>query len=160
MPAHDSPVPAVPSQWYETVVFPALLRAARTTYGSAIRTALVDAGIDDMPRNGAFVVGAIARNGTPLSEIITYLGLSKQRSGQLVDALVDRGYLERALDPDDRRRMTVTLTNRGRLAASAGRKAVEGVDAALIARVGAETVQQARVALGALIELGEPDPAA
>jgi DNA-binding MarR family transcriptional regulator len=156
MPTQDPPAPADSSQWYKTVVMPALLRAARTTYGSAIRAALADAGIDDMPRNGAFVVGAIARNGTPLSEIITYLGLSKQRSGQLVDALVDRGYLERALDPDDRRRMTVTLTDRGRLAANAGRKAVEDVDAALVARVGAETVMHARAALGALVELGEP----
>ena len=153
MPAHDSPVPADLPNGTKRSCSPHFCgrRGPRTDPRSA--TALVDAGIDDMPRNGAFVVGSIARNGTPLSEIITYLGLSKQRSGQLVDALVDRGYLERALDPDDRRRMTVTLTNRGQLAASVGRKAVEGVDAALIARVGAETVQQARVALGALSEL-------
>ena len=134
---------------------PALLRAARTGYASAIRGALAEAGCDDMPRNGQFVVGAIARSGTQLSEIITSLGLSKQRAGQLVDALVDRGYLERALDPDDRRRMTVTLTERGQVAANAGRTAVERVDAALADRVGAETVKHARIALGALTELAD-----
>jgi DNA-binding MarR family transcriptional regulator len=152
MPDKHSPTPVEDSQWYETVVMPALLRGARDTYGSAIRTALAGAGFDDMPRNGPFVVGAIARSGTPLSEVITHLGLSKQRAGQLVDALVDRGYLERALDPDDRRRLTLTLTDRGQLAANVGRKAVERVDAALVARVGAQTVAHARAVLGALIE--------
>jgi DNA-binding MarR family transcriptional regulator len=155
MPAKASPLPAEPSQWYETVAMPALLRGARNAYGSAIRVALADAGIDDMPRNGPFVVGSIARDGTPLSEVISYLGLSKQRSGQLVDTLVLRGYLERTLDTDDRRRMTVTLTERGKLAANVGRKAVESVDTALEAGVGAATVKQARIALGALIALGE-----
>jgi DNA-binding MarR family transcriptional regulator len=156
MPPADPPAPAESSQWYETVVLPALLRAARTTYGTAIRAGLAGAGIDDMPRNGAFLVGAIARNGTPLSEVISDLGLSKQRAGQLVDTLVDRGFLERAPDPEDRRRMTITLTDRGRLAAAAGRTAVEAVDAALIARVGGDAVMHARVTLAALIELDEP----
>ena len=76
------------THWYDDLATPALLRGARDVYGAAIRTALADAGCDDMPRNGSFVVGAIARNGSPLSEIITHLGLSKQRAGQLVDTLV------------------------------------------------------------------------
>jgi DNA-binding MarR family transcriptional regulator len=145
------------TEWYDAVVMPALLRGARDTYGSAIRSALADAAITDLPRNGPFVLGAIARNGTPLSEVITSLGLSKQRAGQLVDTLVDRGYLERALDPADRRRMTVTLTERGQLAANVGRKAVEQVDAALVARVGAQTVSRARAVLGALTALGDEE---
>jgi len=145
------------NEWYDVVVMPALLRGARGTYGSAIRSALAHAEITDMPRNGPFLLGAIARNGTPLSEVITYLGLSKQRAGQLVDALVDRGYLARDLDPADRRRTTVTLTERGKLAANVGRKAVEQVDAALAARVGAQTVSRARAVLGALTELGEAE---
>jgi DNA-binding MarR family transcriptional regulator len=140
--------------WHDDVAMPALLRGARSTYGSAIRAALAKADCDDMPRNGAFVVGAIARNGSPLSEIITHLGLSKQRAGQLVDTLVERRYLQRAVDPDDRRRMTVRLTARGQLAARTGRAAVEKVDAALVAKVGADSVAHARLTLGALIELG------
>jgi DNA-binding MarR family transcriptional regulator len=141
-------------QWYDDVVFPALLRHARTTYASAIRAAFAAADCDDVPRNGAYVLGSIARNGTPLAEVIGELGVSKQAAGQLVDTLVLRGYLDRAPDPDDRRRMTVSLTDRGRLAAAASRAAVEEVDAALLERVGAETLASARAALGALIELG------
>jgi DNA-binding MarR family transcriptional regulator len=135
------------------VVIPALLRAARTTYRLAIRDALVAAGCEDMPRNGSFVIGAIARNGSSLSRIIESLGVSKQAAGQLVDALVVRGYLDRAPDPDDRRRLTVRLTGRGETAAAAGRAAVERVDAALAARVGADHVAHTRATLAALIDL-------
>ena len=135
------------------VVIPALLRGARLTYRRAIRDALDAADCSDMPRNGSFVIGAIARNGSSLSRIIESLGVSKQAAGQLVDTLVVRGYLDRAPDPDDRRRLTVRLTERGELAAAASRAAVERVDAALVARVGADQVAHTRATLAALIEL-------
>jgi DNA-binding MarR family transcriptional regulator len=138
--------------WFDDVAFPVLLRAARTAYGSAIRQALTDVGCDDMPRNGSFVIGAIARTGAPLSEIIKGLGVSKQAAGQLVDTLVTRGYLDRSPDPEDRRRLTVTLTERGRAAAVVIRSVIERVDADLAGRVGAEHVAHTRATLAALIE--------
>ena len=144
---------------YDEVAMPALLRAARRTYAAAVRSALAAAGCDDMPRNGSFVVGAIARTGAPLGEIVVWLGASKQAAGQLVDTLVTRGYLDRTVDPDDRRRLTIALTERGQAAAAVVRAAVDGVDAELVARVGAEEVARARATLGALIDLGD-DPAA
>jgi DNA-binding MarR family transcriptional regulator len=137
---------------FDEVAFPALLRAARRIYGSAIRASLAEAGCDDMPRNGSYVVGAIARTGAPLSQIIKELGVSKQAAGQLVDTLVTRGYLDRCADPEDRRRLTITLTERGRAAAAVIRSAVEQVDAYLVGRVGAEFVAHARAALAALID--------
>jgi DNA-binding MarR family transcriptional regulator len=149
MPSH-----AASRAWYEEVLTPALLRRARTTYGSAIRRALADVGCPDVPRNGIYVLGGIARSGSPLSEIIRGLGVSKQAAGQLVDTLVVRGYLERAPDPEDRRRLTVTLTERGQLAAAASRSAVERVDGELVARVGPEHLRRTRATLAALIDLG------
>ncbi|HXQ18999.1 MAG TPA: MarR family transcriptional regulator [Acidimicrobiales bacterium] len=144
---------AGPVARYEEVALPALLRRAHATYGDAIRRALAEAGCADLPRNGSFVIGAIARNGSPLREIIEGLGVSKQAAGQLVETLVVRGYLDRSPDPRDRRRLTVTLTARGRRAAAASRSAVDRIDAALTARVGAGYVAHTRAALGALIEL-------
>jgi DNA-binding MarR family transcriptional regulator len=138
--------------WFDEVPFPALLRAARRAYGAAIRAALADAGCDDMPRNGSYVIGAIARTGASLSQIITGLGVSKQAAGQLVDTLVTRGYLDRSPDPDDRRRLTVTLTERGHAAATVIRSVIERVDADLAGRVGAEHVAHTRATLAALIE--------
>jgi DNA-binding MarR family transcriptional regulator len=137
--------------WLDEVAFPALLRAARAAYGSAIRESLAEAGCDDVPRNGSYVIGAIARTGAPLSQIIRELGVSKQAAGQLVDTLVMRGYLDRSVDPGDRRRLTISLTERGHAAAAVIRSAIDRVDAALVDRVGQEYVRHARVTLAALI---------
>jgi len=140
--------------WAFEVAIPALLRAARTRYGAAIRVAFLAHGYEDMPRNGAFVLGAIVRTGAPLGNIIKSLGVSKQTAGQLVDTLVARGYLVRAVDPDDRRRLTVSLTERGAGAAEVSRQAVDAVDAALTRAVGEDCVAQMRRGLAALIDQG------
>lgn len=133
------------------MALPALMRAARRTYGEAIRSALAEVGCDDLPGNGAFVLGGIARGGVPLSDVIEGLGVSKQAGGALVDILVSRSYLDREIDPDDRRRLRITLTARGEGAASVIRQAVEEVDAWLVARVGADYVAHTRATLTRLI---------
>src|SRR5580765_7073624 len=136
--------------WHQDVVMPALLAAARGVYGSQIRTALRDNGFDDMPRRGTFVLGAVANHGSTLSDAVAGLGTTKQAASQLVDVLVSRGYLERAPDPDDRRRVTVTLTDRGRAAAQETQAAIQAVDQRLGRAVGADQVATARAVLGAL----------
>ena len=136
----------------EPVVFAALLRGARFAYGDAIRIALIEAGLDDIPKNGIFVIGALGRSGAPLAGIIDSLGVSKQSAGQLVDTLALRGYIDRRVDPEDRRRLTVTLTPRGREAAEIARAMIERIDAALLRKVGRERVAHTRETLLALIE--------
>ena len=91
----------------------ALLRAARTAYGSAIRADLDEAGYDDVPRKGINVISGIAHAEASLSDIIDQLGVSKQAAGALVDTPVTRGYVERTIHPEDRRRLRVSLTERG-----------------------------------------------
>ena len=140
--------------WHLDVVTPALLRHARTTYGSAMRIALEDAGYDDIPPNGLYVIGALAMDETmPLSQVIQDLRVSKQSAGQLVDSLVTRGYLDRDTDPGDRRRLTVSLTARGRDAASVQAAARQEIDEALVAAIGADYVDVMREGLAALIDL-------
>lgn len=140
--------------WIEGWPLTALLRAARTAYGSAIRADLDEAGCDDVPRNGVYVIAAIAHAEAPLSDIIDQLGVSKQAAGALVDTLVTRGYVERTIDPEDRRRLRVSLSERGDAAAAVVRAAVERTDAALLARVGPEYVAHTRATLAALITGG------
>jgi DNA-binding MarR family transcriptional regulator len=142
--------------WYDTIVIPALLRGARHTYGKAMRKALEEADCDDIPDNGMYVIGALAM-GTgvaPLGTMVLGLKSSKQAVGQLVDTLVLRGYLKREADEEDRRRLTIKLTERGWHAAAVQREVRERIDADLVARVGADTVSQARKMLGALVEIG------
>lgn len=140
------------------ISLPALLRGARRVFGIAIREALAQAGYGDIPGNGLFVIGAVARAGAPLSEIIGHLGVSKQAAGQLIDTLVLRGYLERAVHAEDRRRLTIKLSERGRAAATVIRAVVDRIEADLVERAGAESVAHARKALQTLIELGRAAP--
>lgn len=150
------------SPWYETVSIPALLRHARTTYGVAMRQALEEAGYGDIPKNGLYVVGGLALGAgdAPLSVLIRDLRISKQAAGQLVDALVARGYLQRAADPQDRRRQIVTLTARGHAAAAAQAGASQRIDALLAERVGANGVLKLRQMLAVLVGIGRAQEAA
>lgn len=137
------------------IPLPALLRHARTAYGSAMRGALENAGYDDIPNNGLYVIGGLAlgAGAIPLAVLIRDLRISKQAAGQLVDALVNGGYLDRTVDEQDRRRLVVTLTERGRAAAATQTAARERIDAALLAKVGQQCIEQTRVALAALAEM-------
>jgi DNA-binding MarR family transcriptional regulator len=143
----------VEQPWYEDVVIPALLRAARNTYAHSIRDALDLAGFTDIPRNGAFVLGGL-RNSGQLGDLSDMLKVSKQAVSQLLDTLVLRGYLDRSPDSDDRRRMNVVLTERGEAAAVAIADGVAEIDAALAARVPAADVSAMRATLGALALIG------
>lgn len=144
--------------WYEGIAMPALLRHARSTYGLAMRRALETAGYDDIPKNGLYVIGGLAlgAGGIPLGQLIDELGVSKQAAGQLVDTLVLRGYLDRAVDPTDRRKLTVTLTERGRAAAAVQREAGKKIDAQLATCATPEEILCTRRVLARLIHIGRP----
>jgi DNA-binding MarR family transcriptional regulator len=153
-----------PTPWYETIAIPALLRHARTAYGVNMRSALAEAGYDDIPGNGMYIIGGLALGvpDVPLGQLIRELRISKQAAGQLVDTLVNRGYLVREADQDDRRKLTVTLTDRGKAAAAVQTAAREKIDAELLASVGETDVQRTRRTLAVLCEIGrqaagEPD---
>jgi DNA-binding MarR family transcriptional regulator len=139
----------------DEVVIPALLRAARGAYGHAIRSRLAEAGFDDMPGNGPFVLGGMANHGVVAGDLIRQLGVSKQAASQLVDTLVLRGYLTRETDPADRRRMALGLTDRGRAAAAAVRAAVEWVDGELAAAIAPRELAGLRAGLVALTGIRE-----
>ncbi len=140
---------------FPQIPLPALLRHARTAYGLAMRKALEEAGYDDIPKNGLYVIGGLALGAgeIPLGSLIRDLRISKQAAGQLVDTLVNRGYLARNVDEQDRRRLVVTLTDRGRAAAATQATGRERVDAQLLAKVGPECVAHTRTALAALTEM-------
>jgi DNA-binding MarR family transcriptional regulator len=150
--------------WSQEMPMPALLAEARLAYVNAIRRAFAEAGFDDMPRAGARVIGRIAVGGTNVNDVAAVYGVSKQAASQLVDSLVARGYVERAPDPEDRRRMVVALTERGFAAAGELRGAIERVDAVLASAFPEDELIRARRVLGTLVELhygeaGDEEPA-
>ena len=143
----------------DEIAIPALLRAARGAYGNAVRRELVAAGFEDLPRNGPYVLGGMANRGIAAGDLVRQLGVSKQAASQLVDVLVLRGYLERRENADDRRKLDILLTDRGRAAAAAVRAGVVSVDEALGRRLSATDMAGLRAGLVALTEIREEDEA-
>ena len=147
-----TPTETTPTETEETNI-PALMRWARGSYGQAVRRSLAIAGYDDLPRNGAFVLGGMANLGGSAADMIHGLQVTKQAASQLIDTLVLRGYLTREIDADDRRRLTITLTDRGHGAAEAVRAAVDAIDAELAESITPEQLAGLRAGLNALAHI-------
>ncbi|HEY7047845.1 MAG TPA: MarR family transcriptional regulator [Jatrophihabitantaceae bacterium] len=139
----------------DDITMPMLLRTARQTYAAAIREELIANGLEDLPRNGPFVIRAMEHSSTPLSEIARDLSVSKQAASKLIDLLVVRGFLERTADPADRRRITLALTGRGRDAAAAVEAGTRRVDADLADALSSTQLAGFRAGLRALVELSK-----
>lgn len=92
--------------------------------------------------------------GVPMRQLAKELGITKQAAGQLVDTLVLRGYIDRKVDAQDRRKMAIALTERGRGAAGVLEAVREKIDGELLARVGQDNLMRTRRTLAALVELG------
>lgn len=67
-----------------------------------------------------FVYG---KGGVSLSEVADHIGLTLPTMSMLVDGLVTHGLINRREDPEDRRRMTLTLTEPGRARLESARRA-------------------------------------
>jgi DNA-binding MarR family transcriptional regulator len=147
--------------WSENVSVPTLMRGARDVYRDAIGRALAETGCDDVPRNGTFVLAGLDRRApepafSAQSDVVASLGLSKQTASHLIDTLVLRDYLERRIDPDDRRRMGVRLTARGLAAAAAIDGAIDEVEQALVQLIGSDRLRGLKADLAAFREMREP----
>jgi DNA-binding MarR family transcriptional regulator len=110
-----------------------------------------------MPANGGYVLGLLEPDGATFGDVVGDLGVSKQTASQLIDTLVVRGYVDRAADPADRRRVRLSLTERGRAASDIVFTTAQQVDARLVAIVGAERMAHTKETLAALLGLrGDP----
>jgi DNA-binding MarR family transcriptional regulator len=135
------------------VGIPALLRAARGSYAHAVRTSLARADFADVPRNGAYVLGGMVNQGIDAGALIRQLGVSRQAASQLIDTLVIRGYLQRSPHPEDRRRLNLQATERGRAAATAVRSAVKAIDEELAENITPAQLAGLRAGLIALCDI-------
>jgi DNA-binding MarR family transcriptional regulator len=138
---------------YESI--PELMRIARGSYAWAVNARLAAEGIDDLPRNGAFALSYLARGEESVVDMIEGLGVTKQVVSQLLDTRVVRGYLTRDSNPEDRRRMTIELTERGHAAVAAigaGTNAIDGELAHMLSDDELHGMRAGLVALGQIKE--------
>jgi DNA-binding MarR family transcriptional regulator len=143
---------------HEQLGVPGLLRLARRAYGNAVLAAFAEAGFDDVPRNGAYLLARVYDGRYAVADLTRGLGISKQAVSQLVDTMVTRGYIDRKPDPDDRRRMQLSLTPRGAAAATVSWQAATRTDEELERRLSADGVAALRAGLIALSEMADEGP--
>jgi DNA-binding MarR family transcriptional regulator len=103
-----------------TIPLPGLLEIAAEALLAEFREELVKHGYEDIRPTHGCVFRFIREDGMRLTDLASYGGITKQSAGELVDDLVELGYVERIPDPADRRAKLICLTARGREAQRVG----------------------------------------
>jgi DNA-binding MarR family transcriptional regulator len=135
----------------------AVLRLA-TQLVEGVQDGLQRRGFDDVRPQHGFAFVRISHGGVTVVELAHHLGTTKQATGQLVDQLVTRGYLERVPHPTDRRARVLTLTPRGTACTRAAEDAAAEVVAGWRATLGAASLSAVERALGMLVTPGAVRP--
>lgn len=105
-----------------------LLCEVREASARTLRSRLAAAGFDDVSRDGLLLLWAIhvggqamrssgrepGGSGSAARDLIRRLGITGQASGQALETLLLRGYLDFEDNPDDPRQPSVNITERGR----------------------------------------------
>ncbi len=95
-----------------------------------------------------------------LSDVAEHIGLTLPSMSKIVDGLVMRKLVTRQTAPEDRRRMTLALTSRGRSALQASREATRAClaeDLAVLSERERETIEQAMTILRPVFTPAETD---
>jgi DNA-binding MarR family transcriptional regulator len=117
-----------------------------------VREGFTAAGFTDLPPAHTGVLRALGPDGERVTDLARRMGTTKQATGYLVEALVRRGYLERAPDPSDGRAQIVRRTARGWAVNRTAREVVAQVQAEWTAALGAQRMALLLDALRALVE--------
>jgi DNA-binding MarR family transcriptional regulator len=91
-----------------------------------------------------------------LTELAHRAGMTPQSMAEIVDELVELGYVVRRPDPADRRAKLVVLTRRGRDAVAAGRRTIEGLEDRVTEVLGERGHRDLRRLLGKLLDAETP----
>jgi DNA-binding MarR family transcriptional regulator len=133
-----------------------LLFVAYRTLEQRAHDALVAADITDITLAQARIAARIGPHGTRVSDLAEQARVTKQSAGFLVEQLEAAGYVERVLDPVDRRARLVRLTVRADRVVHAANAEVERVLAEWADHVGADRLRQVYETLSDLREITDP----
>ena len=118
--------------------------------------ALVTADITDITLAQARIAARVGPRGTRVSDLAEQARVTKQSAAFLVEQLEAAGYVERVLDPVDRRARLVRLTARADRVVDAANAEVERVLAEWAEHVGTDRLRQVYETLLDLREITDP----
>lgn len=128
-----------------------MLGQAYSLLGFQIVDGVVGTGYPQKPKHSA-VFAQISLEGTRLTELARKARMTPQSMSELVDELVEMGYVVRRPDPADRRAKLIVPTKRGREAIAAGRKTIEGIEEQISEILGARRHRELRGILATLLD--------
>ena len=105
------------------------------------------AGFEDLRRAHNAVVVNLPAKGLRLTELAERAGISKQATAELVDDLVQKGYLRRVPDPSDGRAKIIMWAKRGHDAHAATMTAFTTIQSEMAALLGDRDMDQLKGAL-------------
>ncbi len=111
---------------------------------------------DIRPTHGC-VFRFVKGEGMRLTRLAGLASMTKQSVGEIVNDLVERGYVKRVPDPDDRRAKLICLTERGEAAQALGFGLFAEVEKRWMERYGSEKVAQLRETLEEIAVAEAPD---
>lgn len=145
-----------------------LLDVATETYLAEFRSRLEETPYADLRPTHGCVFRFVRDDGMRLTDLATHADMTKQSVGEIVDDLVDLGYVERIPDPQDRRAKLIRLTKKGVEAQRVGFGLIEDIEARWAERFGSDRIDGLRELLEEVVaelaphaapELADREPA-
>ncbi|MBM7506168.1 MarR family winged helix-turn-helix transcriptional regulator [Agromyces aurantiacus] len=136
-----------------SVDLPSLISLAAGALEQRVLDRLAAAGHPALRVAHGYVFQVLLVGETSVTELGRRLGITQQGASKTVSELERLGYVARRPDPSDARARRLALTDRARDAIAVARDARAEFVSALEARIGADRVQEAALALEAATEL-------
>jgi DNA-binding MarR family transcriptional regulator len=134
-----------------------VLRAAAQLI-EAVQSAVEGEGFDDIRPVHGYAFVRISHGGATVVDVAEHLGVTKQSASQLVDQLVQRGYVSRGQHPDDARARLLALTAKGAACTRAADRAATALLTSWRQQMGARDFEALHRALSAVVLPGPVRP--
>ena len=124
-----------------------------------IQRGLAERGFPDVRPAHGFAFVRISAGDAAMVDVAGYLGVTKQAASQLVEQLVQRGYVTREADPADARSRLLKLTDRGWACTRAAEQAAADTIETWRQQLGGADMEALHSALEAVVPPGRLRPA-
>ena len=135
---------------------PALMEVVHEAFFHEFREQLVEAGYAEIRPTHGCVFRFVHDEGLRLTDLAALAAMTKQSVGEIVDNLVELGYVERIPDPADKRAKLIRLTAKGKTAQGVGLSIFAKLEARWAEHFGAERMDGMRELLEEIANVKAP----
>src|SRR5665213_43844 len=137
----------------------ALVLGAATQLVDGIQEGVAERGFSDIRPAHGFAFVRISRGDATMVDVANHLGISKQAASQMVELLVQRGYVDRTQHPTDARSSVLSLTPKGWACTRAAEYAADRTIAEWEQSAGRAEIRTLTATLSAVVAPGPLRPA-